>query len=180
MPYINEATLSEEGRNEAMKTMGMPTDRVQGKHISELQTQPRDSNGHRSYKIQKSLSNVQDQTALFSGQNTSGVANNGAGVARVQSSALASSPPTVKGVARGRTVNRLLQSALHGTPNTQSLAEDCYNDFLMGKQSTAMGYMRQAEQTDEPEENEEGEAPSQQIAKNTMHFKKLERKRNSI
>ena len=126
MPYINEATLSEEGRNEAMKTMGMPTDRVQGKHISELQTQPRDSNGHRSYKIQKSLSNVQDQTALFSGQNTSGVANNGAGVASVQSSAPASTPPKVKGVVRGRTVNRLrrLQRLSHGkTINSYGIHE---------------------------------------------------------
>ena len=177
VPYINEAQLTEEGRHEAMQTMGMPTDRVQGTHISQLQQQPRDSNGHRSFKIQQSLSNVQDRNALFptqaNSEATSGVAR-GSGSNQNDTQ---NQQSTVKGVAIQRTVNWLTQLALEGTPNTQSLAEDCYNDFLTGAESTAMGYMKRAENMNEPEENEDGEAPSQQIANNTMHFKKLERKR---
>ena len=201
-PYINEAVLPMEAVHDAMQQMGVPTDRIRGTHINELQRMARTSNGHRQLKIQRSLQNTQNHNATRSG--SAGVArgsgSSGAAVARgsgssgvaarsngqhhqssspVQAQTPPWSPPTVKGVETRRTVKRILHYALKGTPNTQSLAEDVYNDVLTGARSTAMGYMQNAEDEDEPEENEEGEAPSQQVADATLLLKKLERKRKS-
>ena len=145
--------------------MGGPTERLNGKPISQYQSKKRESNGHRSYKI-KSSQNMGNLVQQRSGSSSGSISN--------QKRPFENTPPPKKGVVLKRSKKRLKQLAMKGSPATQMASEETLHDMITGNRSTALDHVLE---TQEDSELDDDNNYSQTIAKEAVHMKKLEKKR---
>ena len=152
--------------------MGGPTERLNGKPISQYQSKKRESNGHRSYKI-KSSQNMGNLVQQRSG-GSSGRSGGSSGSISNQKQPFENTPPPKKGVVLKRSKKRLKQLAMKGSPATQMASEETLHDMITGNRSTALDHVLEAQEDSEPDDDNNY---SQTIAKEAVHMKKLEKKR---
>ena len=159
--YINEAEITEEAKYNMGKEIGVPTDRMSdGLHISELQKRERGTVGLRGHKIEQSRARARSTQQ------------------QQQHVRAPTKKPSGKRVTMKRTKKQLRKLALKGSPATQVAGEECLEDMAMGRRSSALDRIREAEE-DSEDSVDEGVTQSQQVAIDAIHFKKLEQRRKN-
>lgn len=172
VPHVTESIIDDNTRAEMGLIMGMPTERIDGEHISKFQRMSKPSNGHRSHKIQSSLS--QSIAHKSKSNNTHSGRTSAATIAGV------STPAPVVGVSRKRVKKHLRKIAKTASPATQMAAEGTMEDLLFERPSTALAHILEKEEESESDPEDEEVTQSQQIAKDASHFKKLQLGRNGM
>lgn len=175
--YVNDAEISEEARFSMGEEIGVPTNRMSdGTHISELQMRETRPVGKRGHKIEQSRARAR-ATQQQSSRATAKASIRGSMAAKGAPPATMKTTPGTKGVATKRTKKQLRRLALKGSPATQVAGEECLEDLAMGRRSSALDRIQEAEVESEEESGSEGISASQQVAMDAIHFKKLEQKR---
>ena len=179
----NETVISDNDRRNMMEQMGAPTDRMSdGSHISTLQAQKRSASGHRGYKIQQSSDNAQNRLQMRSGGSSSARdASLGQQAGRVSEERQGSASTPDKGVSVKRTKKRLRKAALKGTPATQDASQEILYDLAQDQTNASTDLIHDKTEESESESDSDSEAekatPSQSVAAQAIHLKKLEQNR---